>query len=365
VSTAPALYDLLAAARHDRRDLVLSAFRPEQIRWAVTAGLGPWLHRCTRREPAAPESPLSSLVLGADLTARILVAEQLDALEEITDVCARDLPPLTLLKGISLCQQIYPEPHLRTMGDLDILVADDALPAVQSRLVELGYRPTSDYSPEFYAGHHHAIPLFHPRRRVWVEIHRGLLPRSSPVGADIVFSPATVQAERRESRFRGRRVDHLSGELQLVYLASHWAFGLRLERGLIGMLDVIRLLEHAPLRWERILAWLDGSFAATYVCLLLTYLVRRRLIDVDPAVLDTLFRHQRSFGRANLQALHAVLDRHVVEGRPFDRLVSERSFGVVWRTLLTPGRPSRNLLALGWNLLPSRGWFADAVARRG
>src|SRR5262245_8492002 len=77
-----------------------------------------------------------------------------------------------------------------------------------------------------------------------------------------------------------------------------------------------------------------------------------------------MFRRQRSFGRANLQVLHAVLDRHVLEGRPFDRLVSERSFGIVWGTLLTPGRPARNLLALGWNLLPSRSWLLRAVTRR-
>src|SRR5262245_46293369 len=195
---APPLNELLAAARHDRRDLVLSAFRPEHVRWAVTAGLGPWRHRCTSRDPDAATSPLWSLVLSADLTARILMAEQLDALEEIVETCARDIQPLTLLKGISLCQQVYPEPHLRMMGDLDILVEDDALSAVQSRLVALGYRPESSNSPEFYAGHHHAMPLYHPRRRVWVEIHRGLFPPSSPVGGDRVFSAATLQAERHE-----------------------------------------------------------------------------------------------------------------------------------------------------------------------
>jgi hypothetical protein len=355
---------LLDAARRDRADLSVADFDAEQVRWAVTAGLGPWLRRCTVQDPSTSNSPLWPLVQGADLTARIIAAEIVDAMEEIIDVAERHLPPLTLLKGISLCEQYYPEPHLRTMGDIDILVDDDALSALRARLIELGYRPQSHYPPEFYETHHHATPLFHPRRRVWVEVHRGLFPPSSCVGSDEVFGRERVRAELQPSLFRGRSVNRLGDELQLVYLASHWAFGFTRERAMVGLLDVIRLLDQASLRWERILPWLEGSFASTYVYLLLTYLARRGLADLDPSILEGLRRRQRSFGRANLAALHAVIDRHVVEGRPFDRVVSERTFGILWQTLLSPGRSSRNMLRLGWRLLPSRAWLTRALTDR-
>ncbi len=357
------LTDLLDAARRDRRDLRLSAFRPGQVRGAVTAGLGPWLRRCTAEDNDAPASPLWPLVHGADLTARVLVAEQMDAVEEIVDRCAEVAPPLTLLKGVSLCEQIYPEPHLRTMGDTDLLVEEEALPAVQSRLMELGYQPRSHYPPEFYASHHHATPVFHPQRRIWVEVHRGLIPRTSPAGADRVFDSKTVLAERHDSLFRGRPVRRLNDELQLLYLASHWAFDFKLDRAVVGLLDVSRLLDQASLRWDRVLGWLEGSFASTYVCLLVTYLVRHRLADVDPAVLRALYDRQRSFGWANLRALHAAIERHVVEGRELGGIMSDRTFGIVWGTLLSPGRPWENLLALGWNLLPSRGWVLRRLRR--
>jgi hypothetical protein len=330
----------------------------------VTSGLGPWLRRCTAEDPSAAGSPLWPLVQSADLTARLLVAEQLDAMEEIVDVAEPHALPLTLLKGISLCEQIYPEPHLRTMGDIDILADETAIPALQALLVELGYRPQSDYPAEFYATHHHIMPMFHPRRRVWVEVHRGLFPPGSPAGSDRVFSRELVAAELRPASFRGHRVNRLSDELQLVYLASHWAFGFKRERSMVGMLDVIRLIDRTAPRWTRILSWLESAFASTYVYLLLDYLARRGLVDLEPNVLEGLRRRQRSLGRANLAALHAVIDRHVVEGRPFDRIVSERSFGIIWAQLLSPGRPSRNALRLGWSLLPSRDWWARTLTGR-
>jgi hypothetical protein len=357
------LLRLLQAARRDRAELTLAAFPPETVRWAVTSGLGPWLRRCTAADPGVAASPLWPLVQSADLTARLLVAEQLDATEEFVDVAARHVAPLTLLKGISLCEQLYPEPHLRTMGDIDILADEAALPTLQALLVELGYRPQSDYPAEFYATHHHIVPMIHPRRRVWVEVHRALLPRNSPAGLDPVFSAARIAAELQPSLFRGHRVNRLSPELQLVYLASHWAFGLKQERAVVGMLDVVRLLDGAP-RWTRILPLLDGAFAATYVYLLLTYLAQRGLADLEPNVLPELRRRQRSLARANLATLHAVIDRHVVEGRPFDRIVSERTFGIAWQQLLSPGKASGNLLRLGWSLLPSRGWWARVLTNR-
>jgi hypothetical protein len=236
-------------------------------------------------------------------------------------------------------------------------------------LLRLGYRAESDYPPEFYATHHHVCPLFHPRRRVWVEIHRGLFPSSSRVGADRVFGLDSVRAELRPSVFRGRAVNRLSDELQLIYLASHWAFGLKPARGIVGMLDVVRLLANAPaLRWERILEWLHHSTAATYVSLLLTYLHRRRLADIDVDILREVLRRQRSFGRARVSALHAMIDRYVVDGRDggeFSRLMRERNFNVIWRALLSPGPLSRNLLTLFWNLLPSRNWLARSLTGRG
>jgi hypothetical protein len=360
----PPLSRLLTAAVQDRRDLVLGDLPAGAVRWAVEAGLGPWLRRCAGADPAAAGSPLWPLVQGADLTARVIVGEQLDALEEILRAAHGRAPPLALLKGAALAGRAYPEPHLRLMGDLDLLAEPGSLPAVESLLAGLGYIPRSDLPPAFYAGHHHLPPLFHPGRRVWVEVHRGLVPPGGPLGAEAAFAAETVAAERRPWTFRGHPVARLSDELEVVYLAAHWASDLRPARAMTGMLDVARLLVHGPgLRWDRILAWLDRSpGAAGALYLLLTYLDRRGLAPAPGALAEVRSR-QRGLGRVNLAVLHAVVDWHVVRG-PSPGLPSTRTADAVWPALLGRGRPAGNLGRALWALLPFRARLARTVRRR-
>jgi hypothetical protein len=362
IPTTPSLTLLLQAASQNRMNLPLASFSAEQVRWAVETGLGPLLRRATADDPEAKTSPFWPLVQGADLTARVIAAEHLGAMDEIIRACEGNTPPLTLLKGISICEQHYPESHLRLMGDIDVLVDQEAIPIVETLLLELGYCHVSEYPPEFYEAHHHITPLFHPRTKVWVEIHRALFPASSLVGSDRVFGLENLGAELQPSEFRGRPVHRLSDELQVVYLAAHWAFGFRRVGGMVGMLDLIYLLGNTrALRWERIIDWLDSSVASTYVYLLLSYLERRRLVDIPPQILKGLFSRQRSFGRVNLKTLHVLIDRYVTDGRGFGPLVSARNFEILWRTLLLPGPPSRNVARVFWNLLPSRNWLLRTV----
>jgi hypothetical protein len=290
----------------------------------------------------------------------------MDAMEEILRACEGQMQPPTLLKGISVCEQFYPERHLRPMKDIDFLVDQDAVPIVESVLLRMGYLQRSGNPPEYYEAHHHTTPFWHPQTRVWVEVHRGLFPVWSPVGSDKVFNIESVEAERRPTEFRGRPVYRLSDELQVVYLASHWASDFSRLGGMVAMLDMIYLLKNAPaLRWGRILEWLDGAVAAGCVYLLLTYLARHGLVELPPGVRNHLFLRQRSFGRASLRILHALIDRYVTEGREFGVLVSERNFEILFDTLLLPRQPSRRLPTVLWNLMPSRVWLERLVTSCG
>lgn len=336
----------------------------------MESGLGPLLRRCSAGDPRAKASPLWPILAGADLTARMIAAEQIDAIDEIVQACGmqvRQVEPPTLLKGISVSGQVYPGAHLRPMRDIDLLIDEDAIPAVESVLLELGYQRRPTEPPEFYRAHHHTAPFFHPWRKLWLEVHRALFSVRSPVGSDRVFSVDNVKAARVRAELRGRLVNRLSDELQIIYVASHWAYGSGFVRvgGMVAMLDMIYLLRNArSVRWEQILDWLDGSVACTPVYLLLTYLDRYGLVDLPAGVLGGLSRRQRSFGRASLKMLHAMIDRYVTDGCEFGALVSERSFYVLWRTLTLPQRPSRKLPLVLWNLLPSRGRLARLAMPR-
>jgi Uncharacterised nucleotidyltransferase len=356
---APSLLALLWAAHRDRDDLALAAFSESQIKWAVATGLGPLLRQAVACDPKAPASPYWPLVHGADLTAQVLAAEQLEATAEIIDACHPRLPPLTLLKGISICEEHYPTPHLRPMRDIDVLVPEAVVPDVEAILHNLGYREHLEQQVEFYRNHHHSVPLVHPRTGIWVEVHRRLAPSRHWLSGGDAFRPEYVRSSIRPSTFRGLPVNRLSDELQVPYIASHWALSSKLIRdvgGMIAMLDLIYLLKRAPLRWDEILTHLDGSVASAHLYLLLDYLYRYRLVEVPAEVIGRLVRMQRCLDRTGRVILHWIVDRYVVGGRRYGGLMTARNIEIAWKTLLWPGSPLGNLARVPWNLLSYRVW---------
>jgi hypothetical protein len=348
----PGLMRLVRASARGERGLRLQAFDEDTIRWAIDTGLGPLLVRATADDPDTARSRLWPLLQGANLTARLLSALQMDAMAEIIDACRGEVPPLVLLKGISMCEHDYPEPHLRPMRDLDFLVEEDWTLRVEAILTRLGYVHRSERSDAFYATHHHVAPFFHPDTGIWVDVHRALFGPSSEFGADGVFTVQTLQAELRPSRFRGRVVRRLSDELQLVHVACHWAHGLRVVGGMIAMADISYLLNTpTSIRWGQILRWMDGSAAARHLSLLLTYLDQRGLIDVAPDVIHRLRLQQSALDRVTTALGHALLDRYVVGGHDFGAVMSEMNFQRLWRIAVLRKRPSRTFgLRSAWRL---------------
>jgi len=338
------LLALLRTASHGGTGLPMEGFDERAIRWVVDTGLGPLFARVTAHHPDAGSFPFRSLVQAADLTARVIAADQMEAMAEIIDACRDEAPPLVLLKGISIAEQYYPAPHLRPMRDIDFLVERDAVPRIESMLSKLGYLQPAQRPAEFYETHHHSAPFFHPDTGVWVDVHRALVPSTSALRADRVFSVEILRTQLRASTFRGRRVSRLSDELQIVHLACHWAHRLQVVGGMVAMVDMTYLLKNARgVQWPRILEWTADSVARRYLDLLLTYLARRGLVDLEPAVLHRLSSTQSSLDRLTRDLGHALIDRYVVDGRDFGRLMSERNLGRLWRTFVLRRPPSRHL----------------------
>jgi hypothetical protein len=340
----PNLIDVLkAAAGAGDAHLALQDLGERQVRWAVETGLGPLLRAVTPEGSRLTRSPAWPLVLGADLAARLESADRLDALLEILDAGQARIGPPVLLKGISLCEQEYPRPHLRPMRDLDLLFDREAVPEVEAILARLGYAPEGN--AEAYRTHHHAVPYRHPRTGVWVEVHHRLFPSRTALGADALFNEDVVRGERRESALRGRVVRRLSPEMQLVYTAAHWASSAKLLRGpggLLPLLDLVYLVRAHELRWPVVLEWLAGSAAAPGVYALVAYAERAGLVPLAPGVLEGLRRRQRAFDRLNRALAFALIDVFMVEGRrppPGART----ALAALWKALFLAGPPLANL----------------------
>jgi hypothetical protein len=348
----PPLISLLEAVASGRVDLPVEAFGPRLLAWAIETGLGPLLFRALAKNPANAASPQWHFIKGADLTARVVTGAQFDAVQEIIDACRTKMAPLTLLKGISISEQCYPEPHLRLMRDVDLLVEKQSLQSLKGVLEKLGYRQRCGRGAEQFDHHHHLAPLIHKETGVWIEIHHGLLSPQRRASATKSFSRETLESQLRPSQFQGMEVRRLSMELQLVYLACHWAQDFQRVGGMVALVDAIYLLKHAgqKLSWEWILGSVFRSVAATYVYILLSYLDRYRLISIAPEILQELSTSQLSFGRRSLRAAHRVIDHYVVMGQAYGRLSSERTVSIVWKTLTLPGSTLKNLFLVPVNL---------------
>ena len=352
----PPILDVIAAYRAGRTDHPLARLQGRRLDWALESGLGPLLARTCRDDPQAPSLPDWEHVRGADLAARVVAEELAEATLDVIRACAPRVGRIALLKGIWLSHALYPEPHLRPMRDVDLLVAPESVADVERILGELGYEPGAHDDVHDYSRHHHAVPYRHPATGVWIEVHRGLVPPQGPYAQDPAFTRERIRAQLVDAEFRGEPVQRLADDLQLAYLAAHWAGSLKMVSGagtISLLLDVLGILPDVD--WDAVVRGIEGSAAAGALFLLLRYLETRSLLALPPGVQDALRRRQRAFGRANLAMLHALIDWRQADGFDFGGVVrSRRNFEIVWTTLLRPRGPLANLLALPWELVPAR-----------
>ena len=304
------------------RAVSLDEVDDREIQWVLEAGLGPLLYRATRdgadRVPAAWRDVLRS----ADLTARVRHGTLVDTADEIIGICEEMQICPTLLKGISISDQHYPIAHLRPMGDIDILIPADAYESVESALLRRGYARKPGFTVS--KGARHGVPLTHPERLVWVELHTALFDEDWPV-AD-VFTVANVAAQSVVSTFRGRRAQRLTDELQLLYIASCWVGDLARHDIAIHpscvppLLDVLYLLEASAktLDHARLVVGAGSEMAMASLYVMLAYLARHGLGSDSRRLSRVLASSQKVVGPFQLRIIHGVLDRYLIGGRPWN-----------------------------------------------
>lgn len=337
----------------DRIDsLLLAQANDRQFQYVIDGGLAPLLFRGVRDRIDRMPSARRDALLSAHLTAQVRYGNLVDATTEIIDACEELRVSVTLLKGISVSDQHYPAAYLRPMGDIDLLIPELAYEAVEAALLRRGYIPRSDRPLD--EGSYHGVPLLHPKRRVWVELHTALFPQSARVRRNGLFSPSQIAAQSVASTFHGRPVSRLTDELQLIYLAAYWIRDLSMHEShpsfVIPLLDAIYILKRTnrTLDWKGLCHWLDNDVAMASLYLMLAYLSRCGLDGVPSEVLPRLASGQDIVGSLELKIIHAMIDRYLIEGRRFTRLFHSSR---VWDTFLAPGPHAAKLLVLPWNIL--------------
>ena len=338
MSSQAKLLPVLHAIANGRTDFALDEFDDGQIAWIIQSGLGAACFHAAKENPENLTSRHWPTLTAAEMTARCIAAEHFEAVTEIIDAARVCIPQLILLKGISLADEAYPQFHWRTMRDIDLLVSSESLARMEKVLRALGYRQNSALGRRAYDSHHHTMPFFHAERGVWVEVHHHLISSQNRACRDRLFDLTRVFAEVRKSRFHGRDVYRLSPELQLAYVAVHWAQDFKETGGMMAVLDLVFLLQRTglALSWENLLAWVDGSATAVSLYLLLSYLDSRRLITFPREVLHRLSAAQRVFGRRTLAFAHQIIDHYLLDGDSYGVFLSRRTLQIIWDTLALP-----------------------------
>jgi hypothetical protein len=130
---------------------------------------------------------------------------------------SRGIRPI-LLKGAALALTAYPDPSLRPMGDLDLLVRGGEIAAAQDALIALGYEPSGEAATRWDEENlqAHLVDLVAPGRGP-VEIHFRLFPKVRPLfpGEEDVWDRAVPFP------VEGRAALRLAPEDELLYLCGH------------------------------------------------------------------------------------------------------------------------------------------------
>jgi hypothetical protein len=368
--TPSLLGDLLAfAARHPDAGIVhtfpASPAAPadeRQVRYVQDAGLAPLLHVALHKGFVQVPDGCREPLRGADLAAQVRHANRIEVAAEVIDVCAALGVRATLLKGISISDQHYPAAHLRPMGDIDILVPAQAASIVEAELLRLGHQRVSNVQPR--DGAHHGIPLHHPRRRAWTEIHTALFPADAGIDGAL-FSPSGILEHSVPSTFAGRPVFRFTPEFQLAYLATGWLrdlSGNAIHPTLaVPLFDAVYLLKSVGTRfdWDAVARSVDNDTTAAALDLMLTQLSRRGLCpDLSP-FLSRLAQRPRKVGAIEARILHRMLEDHLIAGRPFPRYIGSWHAQGIFNTLLLPGTTAAKLLRIPWNMA-----FPPGIAER-
>ena len=225
---------------------------------SVRHSVAPLLHNGLTRAPGADEQvPAAALAelgrlrdLNAERNSRLygIVGEVGEALG------ARGVRSLGL-KDLGLALELYPDPALRPIGDLDLLIAREDYEAAAECLGGLGFerlpRADNPYARKYATGHH----FRRVRDEIWIDLQWNVMEREFDVHGDSprTYDIAGMWQRARTLRYRSGDLAHellVPGPEDLLYHLCVHAEGHR-HSELILLCDIAELVA----AWQQRLDW--------------------------------------------------------------------------------------------------------------
>ena len=154
-----------------------------------------------------------------------------------------------VLKGAALAHLNYPDPALRTLSDIDVLLPTADLGRARAALIRAGF--SVDESAVLPAGHQHLKPLYLARGSLAVELHD----RFFGDGGPFCINMPEIIGRARPATIAGVAARVLAPADALVYVCAHVAYGHSYRWfPLRTLTDILALTTSEPaVDWELVL----------------------------------------------------------------------------------------------------------------
>jgi len=252
------------AAFYEQLGNALTKFQqwPDLAPLAESHGLGPLLFHHVRQGGFSLPGEVRLQVQGLFLRHKVANEMRMAKLSEILAALAAAQIPALLLKGSALATTVYPQPGLRPMADLDLLVPPDDVVRAQEMVRRLGYQMPRPEQPSPDSPHHMPVATLATETMVVsVELHHRLGGRMRfPRGGSF----DQLWRASRPLMIHGRPARALGPVDMLWHLQTH----LLAERTkLIRLVDLVGYAEHVALEadWARIRREVPKALAALSV----------------------------------------------------------------------------------------------------
>lgn len=345
---------MLRCAMDDEPIAARAAERADVVQWIVLSGLGPLA--CHLFEASGFDADgIPESLRGAELTGRLQGRGLEKALAATLELLVRAGINPVAMKGATFAHRYYPRPHLRIMKDVDLLVAPGQREQAEAALLAGGFERGEGMTYERYLPHHHAAPLHHVEKQIWVEIHSALIPAAAHASTERPFNYTELDSICVSAPLNPGFSTILRPEVELMLLATAWCRDLGDDFGEPGLqrrlFDAVYLLRAEPgLDWDRIVEWSRHTLTGKSCSVLLSYLARH--VQLPASALDGLRRiENRYVGRGAAKLTHFLLDRYLLADGNHARWLSPSSVANMFATLLGPSRPWHSIAALPGSVL--------------
>ncbi|MDD2774331.1 MAG: nucleotidyltransferase family protein [Gallionella sp.] len=314
--------------------------------------LGAMLHNRLKRDDLAQAIPeqvityLKSAYRKSALRSLVVYRE----LAKVTQLLEAEGIASIALKGAYLARFAYPDPALRPMRDLDLLLKQEEAVKAFELLQGCGYRspyPTYKGLPEsFLDGFGHLLPLTSPDG-ICIELHYQLLESDIPSAQDFEYQAWEKSISRR---IAGTEIRFLCSEDLLLHLCIHATIRHHFNLGALALADVAFLVKTHPIDWQKFLGTVStGGWRRCALALL--YLAKRNLgADIPDEVIEALGGQECDVAWLEIgeYLLFSELAAHHALGHHFYKMLSPISLWGKISTFVKIVFPPRTVIALNF-----------------